>query len=85
MLDFSTFDAEFRILRADCKGMGDDEARNLYQCALPIFLAEAVQKQILRKERTPSAIFQGLTGVTPKQLKEWLDDSLGKNFPKVTL
>ena len=85
MKDFNSFDAEFRILRADCKGMSDDEARNLYQCALPIFLAEAVQKQILRKERRPNAIFHGLSGVTPKQLRDWLDESLGTNFPSVTM
>ena len=65
MKDFNSFDAELRILGADCKGMSDDEAGNLYQCALPIFLAEAVQKQILRKERRPNAIFHGLSGDVP--------------------
>ena len=85
MKDFHTFDAEFRILRADCKGMSDDEARNLYQCALPGFLAEAVQKQLLGKERRPCAIFHGMFGYTPKQLRGWLEESLGAEFPKVVM
>jgi hypothetical protein len=85
MKDFHTFDAEFRILRADCKGMSDDEARNLYQCALPGFLAEAVQKQLLRKERKPCAIFHGMAGYTPKQLRGWLEESLATDFPKVVM
>ena len=67
MREFSKFDADCRILKADCRGMGEDEAKNIYQSALPLFLAEAVQKELLRKERWPTALLQGLG---PMPIKE---------------
>ena len=66
MGDFKNFHAEFRTLRADCPEMGKDEAKNLYVNGLPLFLAEAVQKDLLRKEKRPRAIFVGLQGHSQK-------------------
>jgi hypothetical protein len=84
MREFSKFDADFRILKADCRGMGEDEAKNIYQSALPLFLAEAVQKELLRKERRPTALLQGLGPIPIKQAREWLDETLSTSFHHIS-
>ena len=84
MREFSKFDADFRILKADCRGMGEDEAKNIYQSALPLFLAEAVQKELLRKERRPTALLQGLGPIPIKQTREWLDETLSTTFHHIS-
>ena len=84
MREFSKFDADFRILKADCRGMGEDEAKNIYQSALPLFLAEAVQKELLRKERRPTALLQGLGPMPIKQTREWLDETLSTSFHHIS-
>jgi hypothetical protein len=84
MREFSKFDADFRILKADCRGMGEDEAKNIYQSALPLFLAEAVQKELLRKERRPTALLQGLGPFPIKQARECLDEILSTSFHHIS-
>ena len=83
MKDFEAFDAEFRLLRSECKEVGDEEAKRLYQRALPTFLIENLQKKILRKEETPTVIFSGMHA-TADQVKAWLENVLQTQRLRVT-
>ena len=49
MKEFEAFDAEFRLLRSECREVGDEEAKRLYQRALPTFLIENLQKKYCEK------------------------------------
>ena len=83
--DYESFDAEFRILRSECPEIGEDEAKRLYQKALPLFLIEFLQKDLLKKEKHPRAFFAGHTEFTATQVKQWLEHNLATNFGRVTL
>ena len=63
--------------------MAEDEAKRLYQRALPTFLIESLQKELLKKEKYPRVIFVGHTGHAPQQIKMWLDQTFGTNFGRV--
>ena len=63
--------------------MAEDEAKRLYQRALPTFLIESLQKELLKKEKYPRVIFAGHTGHAPQQIKMWLDQTFGTNFGRV--
>jgi len=83
MREFENFDAEFRILKSECPEIAEDEAKRLYQRALPTFLIESLQKELLKKEKYPKVIFVGHAGHTPQQIKMWLDQTFGTNFGRV--
>ena len=84
MKEFEAFDAEFRLLRSECKEVGDEEARRLYQRALPEFLIESLQRKIMRKEESPTVMLRGLTGATGAEMKTWVDALLGTSVLRVT-
>jgi len=83
MRDYENVDAEFRILRSECPEVGNNEAKRLFQSALPTFLIESLQKELLKKEKNPRAIFVGQNGFAPYQVKTWLDQTLATTFVRV--
>ena len=44
MREFSKFDADFRILKADCRGMGEDEAKTFTKVPSPYSLPKQCKK-----------------------------------------
>ena len=84
MREWENFDADFRILRSECSEIGDEEARRLFQKALPVFLIEHLQKELLRREKNPRAVFVGQSGCAPYQIKKWLEETFGTTFVRVT-
>jgi uncharacterized membrane protein YgcG len=78
MKDFELFDSEFKMIRADQKFLSEREAAFLYAKKLPSFLLEKVEKERLRHTGQDFLFLRGLPGMTPPDVRHFVNGILGQ-------
>ena len=84
MKEYETFDAEFWLLKSECRDVSEEETKRLYERALPRFLIESLHKELLRREDQLLVLVHPTVQQSAELTKTWLERYLHVDFRKAS-